>query len=122
MLADALVRLWASVPAARRPVLVVEDVHWADAGTWTALRRLAQKANGSDVPLLQTVRPRGPYQSEIARLVADGEVGVVALTALPDTEVGELVAGCLEVPVDAVPPDLPDLVAVAEGSPLLIEE
>jgi DNA-binding CsgD family transcriptional regulator/tetratricopeptide (TPR) repeat protein len=122
VLAEALVRLWSTLPVPRRPVLVVEDVHWADEATWAVLHRLCHRVPAAGAALVLTCRPEGGNWPDLHRLVQAREaVGIVVSPLSPD-DVAALVAGCLDVEVTALPAGLVDVASAAGGSPLLVEE
>ena len=118
--AHALVRLWASLAVPRRPLLVVEDVHWADHETWEFVARLAEAAPAAGCGLLITSRPEGRRWESVERLAHDPGVTSHRLGPLRPQDVARMVAATLD--TDAAPP--PGLLAqvdAAEGVPLLVE-
>jgi len=122
VLADTLVRLWATLPVPRRPVLVLEDLHWAGEASWAVAARLLRKAGKVGAGVVGTSRPEGRWWPELARGIRSGDLIGVELEALPSDAVAELVAECLALEVDAVPPGLLHLTDAAGGLPLMIEE
>ena len=83
--------------AARSPVLVVlEDIHWADAASLAALHRLARGLDGAGLLLIATYRPeelghRHPLAALLLRLVREGRVERIDLRELDDGATRELV-------------------------------
>lgn len=122
LLADGLLRLWATLAVPRRPALVLEDLHWAGEATWVVTARLLRQAAAVGAGLLVTSRPEGPWWAELHHAVRAGEVMGVQLSELSQPAVADLVAGCLAVPVGAVPAQVLAVVGAAGGLPLLVEE
>ncbi len=122
VIADAALRLWATLPVPKRPRLVVEDVHWADPETWALLQRWAERAETETLPLLMTTRPEGAVWPAVRRLLDDGTGRVLHLAPLPESAVQLLVADRLGTSPEAVPDHVLVEVRAAEGRPLLIEE
>lgn len=107
---DLLGTLLLGPPQAAPLLLVVEDLHWADASTLELLRQITRP--GNDRPLLAvfTARPgmAPPFEAE-----------GLPLAPLAESEIGQLIAD--------VRPDLPaearlSIVARADGVPLFAEE
>ena len=99
----------------RRTVLIVEDLHWADASTLQLLRLLVTRAAGVELLVLMTCR------SEFVAWPDLSPVEKLSLDALPADASGQLfdaiVAG------RALPPAVRDeLLARTDGIPLFIEE
>jgi len=122
MLGDAMLRLWATLPVPRRPLLLMEDVHWADAGTWAVVDRVVRRAATWGVGVILTSRPEGPFWPGLRRLVETREAASIDLTPLSEDLVPLMVAGCLQVTPAALPDGLFQQVALAGGRPLLVEE
>ena len=122
VLADALLRLWSTVAVPQRPVLLVEDLHWAGEGTWAVLQRLCRRAPSVGAVLVMTSRPEGPWWSELQHLARTGDVVDIPLAPLPPDQAAAMVADCLCTTLDSVPPGLLAALASAGGLPLLIEE
>jgi DNA-binding CsgD family transcriptional regulator len=117
ILADALTRLLDLVPV--EPVLVLEDLHWADAETLDAVECLV--ARGPRRTVL-TLRPGGPAHERVRRLADQRAVAVVALGPLPTDAVPELLTALLDCPGPALPDALRAAADRASGHPLWIEE
>jgi DNA-binding CsgD family transcriptional regulator/tetratricopeptide (TPR) repeat protein len=122
LMADAVLRLWATVPVPRRPVFLVEDVHWADDISWAVLRRMVRVAPATGAVLVATSRPEGPRWSALERMTRTGEATHLALQPLGAADVARLVAGRLAVDPSALPDRLLGLVDAAGGWPLYVEE
>ncbi len=81
----------------KRPVLLVlEDVHWADAPTLLLLRHLARVAGDARLLLLATFRDTGADMPEalsetLADLRRSDDVLRLRLTGLSDTEIAEFI-------------------------------
>ncbi len=105
--------------AARRPLLLLlDDLHWADALTASALTRL--RAEQAPICVLASVRPEVPA-TPIAALLADPTVEQVPLGPLSDDGATALVGGLLG--WHAPPAALVErAVARAEGNPLFVAE
>ncbi len=122
LLADGLLRLWATVAVPRRPVLVLEDLHWAGEATWAVTARLLRRAAAMGAGLVVTSRPEGRWWSELAHAIRSDEVTGVSVDPLRPPDVADLVAGCLGVPGGEVPPEVLAVVEAAGGLPLMVEE
>ena len=112
--------------AEERPlVLVLEDLHWADASTRDLLRFLVRNARTEPILVVATYRsdelhrrhPLRPLLTELQRLES---VEIIELTAFGEAEVAAQLAG-----IRGSPPD-PDLVATvlarSGGNPFFAEE
>ena len=105
-------------------LLVIEDLHWADASTRAFLRFLAATLGDEPLLLLATYRPdelhrRHPLRPLLAELERVRALRI-DLTALTRDELGEQLAGILGSPPE---PALVDrLYARSEGNPLFTEE
>ncbi len=110
-----------ALSAARPLVLVLEDLHWADASTLSTLEALAQRPERARLLVVGSVRtgdPRGddaPLRALIGELKAKGHCQELALAPLAPGEVTELVARH----AGAVAPAIAALVAArCGGNPL----
>jgi DNA-binding CsgD family transcriptional regulator len=119
VLADALARLLETVAPRARPVVVVEDLHWADVETLAVVQALVER---SAVRLLVTLRPEGRPWEVTLRLVERQLAVLVELGPLDAAAVRALVAHRLGLSVDEVLPELMEVVHPAEGWPLLVGE
>ncbi|MBY8881339.1 helix-turn-helix transcriptional regulator [Actinacidiphila acidipaludis] len=110
--------------SARAPlVLVLEDVHWADASTRELLAFLAVRLRGRRVLMVATLRDEDlPPDARrwLAELVRCPRVTRLRLTGLSDAELTELVRG--QLPAGARDEDVAAAVAAAEGNPLYAQE
>jgi DNA-binding CsgD family transcriptional regulator len=103
--------------AGRSTLLVLEDLHWADPDTVDLVRYLAGALVDAPVLLVATARD-DLAQPGITRLAA--EVPILALHRLDADGVAALAAACRGAPLP--PAELDELVARADGLPLLVEE
>jgi TOMM system kinase/cyclase fusion protein len=116
LLLEALVAILARPSAATGPLLLFEDLHWADPTTLDLLRRLLAAESASPPYLLCTARPElvAPWPARLLR------VGLDRLTADDAASLALHVWGAGE---RRLPPDvLAAIVARADGIPLFIEE
>lgn len=117
LLGEAVLALVAGQPT----VLVLEDLHWADADTLGLVAYLAD-AVADRLPLLLalTARTEGPIRA-LAALAAQPSVTTLELSTLDAGGVAALAAACR----GGTPPaeaELADLVARSDGLPFLVEE
>ncbi len=121
LLGEAVVRLLGVHGAGGGSLLLLEDLHWADAETLGVVEYLADALRTEPVLCLVTTRPDGNARELIDRIERHDPAAVIRLDGLPDAEVDRMVAACLDV---ATAPD--DLVAFvrrhSDGSPFLVEE
>jgi len=101
----------------QRTLLVVEDLHWADPDTLDLVRYLAGALVDAPVLLVATARD-DVTQPGLARIAA--EVRTLVLRRLDAEGVAALAAACRGAPLPAA--ELAELVARADGLPLLVEE
>ncbi len=120
--AEALLRLWGTLPVPRRPVLVIDDLHWADAETLTAVEHVADRAAGVQLVLVLATRPEGAAWPRAERLVEGGIASRIELLALAEIDVRAVVADHAGTDREEVPDELMSLVAPAAGWPLLLRE
>lgn len=124
MLGEALLRFLSSMSAGPASLLVLEDVHWADAETLTVLDHLAANVAGSPVLVVLTRRDgaRGPGAQLADDLVARRHAEELRLAPLGPDAVLTLARSCLgpgqDVPGEVVEP----LVQRSEGVPFVVEE
>ncbi len=103
-------------------VLVVDDVHWADASSLELLAYLARRLEGRRLLLVLTWRPEEtptghPARHVLRRAQADGLASTVRLSRLSRDEVGQLAAG------DGLSPtDVDRLFAETNGVPFFVCE
>ena len=121
LLAEAVLRLARVLGGGRGTVLILEDLHWADADTLAVLDYLADNAHSEPLLVLVTSRPEGEASALIDTLQRRSAAQVSTLAPLTFAEVGEMVASCLG--ADVVPASIIEGVdARAEGVPFLVEE
>ncbi len=123
---EAVVALLA-VPAHEQGVLlVVEDVHWADAATRELIDHLARRLTNMRSLLLLTYRSdeldrRHPLAPLLQSWRRSGVAQLVGLSALRESETGEMIAAILD--EERVEPEFRDLMhARSEGNPFVLEE
>lgn len=122
ILAEGVLRVGRAVSGAEGTLLVLEDLHWADPDTVSAVEYLADHAATERLLVVVTHRQGhpGPAADLLANLEARGVLDVHHLGRLSAEEVATMVASCL-----GGVPDPDALQAVArrsEGVPLLVEE
>jgi predicted ATPase len=117
--AEALLELIDELCAESPAVLVVDDLHWADAVTVSVCHRLAHSVIQRPLLLVGAMRPL-PRRDDLRALRrAVGREGLVRLGPLPPAAVAELVARN----VGGRPgPGLARLTADAAGNPLYLTE
>jgi predicted ATPase len=117
--AEALLELIDELCAESPAVLVVDDLHWADAVTVSVCHRLAHSVIQRPLLLVGAIRPL-PRRDDLRALRrAVGREGLVRLGPLPPAAVAELVARN----VGGRPgPGLARLTADAAGNPLYLTE
>ena len=121
LLGEAVVRLLRVHGTGRGSLLLLEDLHWADAETLAVLDYLADALRPEPVLCVCTSRPDGAAAELIDRLDRREATAVVRLGALDDPEVDRMVAACLGVP--SPPAQVSAFVRRhSDGSPFLIEE
>ncbi|MEV6237184.1 AAA family ATPase [Lentzea sp. NPDC051838] len=122
VLAEAVLRLLASVARRTPCLLVLEDLHDADAETLAVVEYLADNLEDQPVLLLATSRNEpGNALELIHRIVQRGAATELELRRLSRAEVERMTAACLE--SDEVPALLSDrLWTDSAGNPFVIEE
>ena len=99
----------------QRVCIVLEDLHWADATSMDLVIYLASTIDSGQLVLVATTRPEGA--SRLARFVSLGEL--LPLRPLADDGLRELAAELTSSPDGLA---LDQVVALAEGIPLYVEE
>jgi predicted ATPase/DNA-binding CsgD family transcriptional regulator len=124
VLGEAVLRLLTLVGREHGCLLVLEDLHGSDPETLAVIEYLLDNLDEQPIALVATMRSETCAAYELARLSAQrGTAELVELQPLAQSEVAELAAGCLEVPVDAVPEQLADqLWKDSAGIPFIVEE
>ncbi|MFI9275584.1 ATP-binding protein [Kitasatospora sp. NPDC052896] len=129
-IAEAFIRLLASVahdPADHRAagcLLVVEDLHDADAETLSVIEYLVDNVGGLPVLLLATLRPEAGPAAELVRSVGRRRSATLAeLRPLDRSAVRELTERCLAAESGRLPePLIEKLARDSDGNPFVIEE
>ncbi|HEX2030046.1 MAG TPA: BREX system ATP-binding domain-containing protein, partial [Actinomycetota bacterium] len=123
VLLEAVVRLLRSLAGHRGLLLVLEDLHWADADTLSVVEYLADNLASEAALCLGTVRSDEPSSAGtlVDALAGRRAAAAIALRRLPPAEVAEMVAACApEAELTAVGREV--LERRAEGVPFLVEE
>jgi predicted ATPase len=122
-LAEGVLRLLRMFAGTSGCLLVLEDLHWADAETLAVVEYLADNLVGEPVVCLVTVRTgENSRGEELVRHLAARRVGTFAeLSPLGHDDVERMAAACLH--THQVPPAVGQLVRDwAGGVPFLVEE
>ncbi|HYQ66195.1 helix-turn-helix transcriptional regulator [Actinophytocola sp.] len=124
VLAEGVLRLLATLGRDRGCLLVLEDLHEADAETLAVVEYLVDNLDGLPVVLLATVRSEPCAALDLAGSAAQrGSATILDLRRLEVADVHRLVASCLEVEPDAVPRRAAlRLWQDSAGNPFMIEE
>ncbi|MEJ2887286.1 AAA family ATPase [Actinomycetospora aeridis] len=102
-------------------VILLEDLHWADAETVAVLDHLADALADEAVLVLGTTRPGGAVDEILERLPGRDRSSVLAVGPLDEAGVDRMLAACLATP--GPPPEVRAFLRRhAEGVPLLVEE
>jgi DNA-binding CsgD family transcriptional regulator/tetratricopeptide (TPR) repeat protein len=123
VLGEAVLRLLATLGEGAGCVLVLEDLHWADAETIEVVEYLADNIAGEPILCLVSLRGEQPSRALtcVHGLTTRRSASIVELPRLSDEEVVLVAAGCLRASV--VPRELAEVVvARADGLPFLVEE
>ena len=122
LLHEGIVRLLALSGRGRGAVLVLEDLHWADAETIDAVDYFADALAGEPVLCVCTCRPGRTAAADLSeRLLRRDLESVLAVPSLSDEEVDRMVAACLGGAM--VSGQLAEFVRVhSDGNPFLVEE
>ncbi|MFI6093912.1 helix-turn-helix transcriptional regulator [Lentzea sp. NPDC051213] len=122
VLAEAVLRLLASVARKTPCLLVLEDLHDADAETLAVIEYLADNLEEQPVLLLATIRNEpGNALELIHRIVQRGAATRLELRRLTQHEVVRMTAACLE--SEQIPAELSArLWTDSAGNPFVIEE
>jgi DNA-binding CsgD family transcriptional regulator/transcriptional regulator with XRE-family HTH domain/tetratricopeptide (TPR) repeat protein len=124
VLAEAVLRLVMALGRPHGCVLVVEDLHEADADTLAVVDYLIDNVGQEPVLVLGTVRTDPSAALDLARAARHRRAAsLVELSRLDDHAVVQLAGGCLDVAPDQVPGAVIErLLATADGIPLHVEE
>lgn len=122
VLAEAVLRLLASVARKTPCLLVLEDLHDADAETLAVIEYLADNLEDQPVLLLATIRTEPGHALELIHRIAQrGAATQLDLRRLTRPEVQEMTAACLE--SEQIPAELCSrLWTDSAGNPFLVEE
>ena len=101
-------------------LLVLEDLHWADADTLALLEYLADRLRDLPVLVAASARDDEPGSAVVDRLATSPRVHTVALSRLSPADVAALAGSRADGRLDEE--ELAGLVARADGLPLLAEE
>ncbi|MDT5104813.1 MAG: hypothetical protein QOI25_2326, partial [Mycobacterium sp.] len=116
-LADAIRAAAAQTPLA----IVLEDIHWADNSTLSALRSLASPR--PNVPVLWVLTARtgagGPALQETLSVLQRANAAVLRVAAMSPSAVAEMVSDAVRANADE---SLLTLAAKAHGNPFLVRE
>jgi DNA-binding NarL/FixJ family response regulator len=118
---EALLRLLRSVCSPAGGLLVLEDLHWADAETVAIVEHFSDHLARVPVLCLATVRsgPGSPARDLVRRVAARRSAKVVELGRLNEAQVAAMVHGCTGGTTDHV---LGRVVELGDGVPFLVEE
>ena len=119
MLGEAVARFLAEVARERPCLLILEDLHWADADTHAVVVHLAAAVRGLPVLVVVSARDDEPGADSTTTLALTPGVVTLALGRLLDDAAAEL-ATAVHGPLDEA--TLRRLTDRAEGLPLLVEE
>ena len=119
VLGEAVARFLAEVGRERPCLLVLEDLHWADADTHAVVLHLAAAVRGLPVLVVVSARDDEPGTDPTEGLELAPGVVTLVLGRLPDDAAAEL-ATVVHGPLDGA--TLRQLTGRAEGLPLLVEE
>jgi DNA-binding SARP family transcriptional activator len=124
VLAEAMLRLMVTLGRPAGSLLVLEDLHDADADTLAVLDYLVDNLRGEPLVLLATARPDPGAALDLVRAAGfRRSAEVLDLARLDDDQVRRLAAGCLDTGPERVPgPVLERLAGTADGIPLHVEE
>ncbi|MEU4241318.1 AAA family ATPase [Actinoplanes sp. NPDC026619] len=123
LLAEAVLRLLSGLAAGRGCLLILEDLHDADADTLMIVDYLADNVGSEPVMVLATMRPETEIMT-MAYAAEQRHAAVVRRMApLDDSVVHEMGAACLGVPPAMIPVAALDrIVNSAGGVPYFVEE
>ncbi|WP_433336857.1 ATP-binding protein [Spirillospora sp. CA-294931] len=119
VLGQGLVRLLGILGGSRGCLLILEDLHWADADTLAVLEYLSGALLGSSVLVAASARDEGGHAPVLDRIGRRPEVALMGLGRLSPAETIELAERCA--------PSLPGrvrraVVEKSDGLPFLVEE
>jgi DNA-binding CsgD family transcriptional regulator len=123
----AVLSLLSELAAGHPVLLVIEDLHWADATTRHLVTFLARMLHRERVAIIETYRTddlhnRHPLRGVIAELQRLPTVALVELGPLPAAELAEILSNVPNAPSPRSAATLNSLVARAEGNAYYAEE
>jgi DNA-binding CsgD family transcriptional regulator len=124
VLAEALLRLTATIGAERGSLLLLDDLQDADAETLAVVEYLVDNLERQPIVLLATIRSEPSAAYDLAlRASQRGSATILELAGLSQPEVCRLAAACLGVEPGGVPPEAGEhLWHSSAGIPFVVEE
>lgn len=124
ILAEAVLRLTSMLGRERGCLVVLEDLHDADAESLAVIEYLLDNLEGQPTVLVTTIRNEPCGALDLARFATQrGSGTVLTLDRLNLANMGVLVASCLETELDKVPkPAIERLWHSSAGNPFVVEE
>lgn len=120
LLGEAVVRL-AGATSSAATVVILEDLHWADAETLAVVEYLSDAVADEPLLCIGTARPEERAVPMLERLRRDEATTLIGLEPLPSDAVREVVAACLD--TTDPPAEVQEWIARnGDGVPFLIEE
>ncbi|HXP19969.1 MAG TPA: AAA family ATPase [Streptosporangiaceae bacterium] len=117
VIGESVIRVLSWLTGGRGLLLVLEDMHWADAETLAVCDYLADHAAGTAIGVVATART-GEGPGQLAELI--GRTGSIVLRPLSQEQVAEMAVACLDALPSASVMSLLD--RAASGLPLLVED
>lgn len=123
-IAEAVERVLENLSESHHLVLVIEDLHWADAATLGLLQALTVTAHSRHLTFVLTYRTDDvgrthPMRPLLAELERNRAVTMIDLARLDAAEAAALIGA---IAPDAADTDLDTLIARGDGVPFLLEE
>jgi DNA-binding CsgD family transcriptional regulator/tetratricopeptide (TPR) repeat protein len=123
LLGEAILRLLRAIDSGHGCLLVLEDLHWADAESLAVVEYLTDTLQSESVLLVATIRSDERSAAvKLARAMAARRVGqVIELERLDRSRINEMARTCLD--TASCPPPIDDLLTLyTDGLPFLVEE
>ncbi len=122
---DAIGRFLEGIAVAQPPILVIEDLHWADVASLRVLQALAARVAVLPALVILTMRDEAADTNArvvdmLATLERDDRFTTLRLGGLPESPARELVAELVRSPIP--PAVVGQIVEVSEGNPFFIEQ
>ncbi len=118
---EAVLRLLRSMAGGRGCLLLLEDLHWADAETLAVVEYLSDAARDEPVLCLCTARQEGAASELLDRLERRDPLSVIRVAPLGGPDVDRMVEACLSTPTP--PADVVEFLRRhSDGNPFLVEE